>query len=567
MKKIENDLLKAKLNNLYNKIEKDGIFNTRKIRNDQKESFVFTVYSLQRIKNNYDLNDDFYDSITDGFDDNNIDIFDINIDDENNSAVINIAQTKYKTNDKSLNATITTTDIRLFEDSIKSLIINAQKNLIMNKFLEKQIKLFEELVKNKINLKINLYLITNGSELSENDFEKIKNFRNNSDFKAIDSYEFCNTYDFFIEDNTYVEKDIEIKTYEKTIGINCGGITAYIGNITAYQLYELFDTYKNKILAKNIRNLLKSDINRDIEKSIKDNPDLFWHKNNGISIICEKAELKTISGEHKLILKKPFIVNGGQTTKILYNLYKNLENDQKYNRDDLFATAKLLIRVYQTTDENIIEEITYGTNNQNKVLLSDKYSNNKNLKILQDLFKEQLNVFLILKSDTEINYSGYSDSINYEYLFQIYCSFYLGLSDKAKNSKTTLLKNYFKKTFEDNDQDINNKFIYTYKLYKFVSEKIKKLKNSSNANLCAYGLFSILYSMSLLDKNVKNVTEDLDTDYLDILFIKAFNIIDEIVKEEKIEKDNSFSYNNFFKSALCKDKITKKLNKETNNAE
>lgn len=316
--------------------------------------------------------------------------------------------------------------------------------------------------------------------------------------------------------------------------------------------------YKKQILAKNIRNLLKSDVNKDIEKSIKDAPDLFWYKNNGISIICEKAENKTIGGENKLILKKPFIVNGGQTTKILYNLYKNLENDKMYNRDDLFAEASLLVRIYQTTDEKIIEQIIYGTNNQNTVLLSDKYSNSKVLKILQQLFEEQLNVFLILKSDTEINYSQYQETIGYDFLLQLYCSFFLGLPNKAKNSKANLLKNYFDKVFENN-LNINEECIYLYKIYKFISKKIKDSKDTLNPNLCSHGLFSIMYLISLLDKNIKNTKQNINNESLGNLFMKSFDILSKIIQEEKIEKDDSFSYNNFFKSSSCKEKIETKI--------
>ena len=194
MKKIENDLLKIKLENLQKKIESDGIFESRNLqKKDLKESFTFVVYCLQRIKNDYILNDEFYNSITDGFNDNDIDIFDIN-EEGDEKITINIAQVKYKTNDSSLNQTIGTNEIRLFKDSIKRIIINNNSTVKKNTYLDKQTTYFNEIVKSNgiSNIRINLFLITNGSELSDFDYNELKNFRNEPDFKSITSFEFYN---------------------------------------------------------------------------------------------------------------------------------------------------------------------------------------------------------------------------------------------------------------------------------------------------------------------------------------------------------------------------------------
>ena len=557
MKKFENDLLKIKLENLKNKIEKDNIFTIRNItEEDKKNSFTFVVYCLQKIRNNYELNNEIYNSITDGIDDNNIDIFDITENDDD--IIINIAQIKYKSKDSTLSETIGTNEIRLFENSIENIIIKNNLNYRKNNYLKEQIENYNSILNEykSSNIKINLFLITNGSILCEKDLDNLKNFRKKDGFNIISSYEFYNDYNFFIEDNNYIESEIEIKTVEKSISFSYGGISAYIGNIKAFQLYELFNTYGKQILAKNIRNLLKSDINKDIEDSIINNPELFWYKNNGISIICEKVEQKFLGGENKLILKKPFIINGGQTTKILYNLYNKLNNSKIYNREEIFAVSSLLLRVYQTTDNEIIEQIIYGTNNQNKVSLSNKYSNNKFLRILQDIFKEKMNVFLILKEDIEIDYSQYNDFISYEYLFQLYCSFYLELPEKAKNNKTKLLKDNFEDVFNESNKDINDKFIYLYKLYKFVSNE---LKNINNKNLYSHGLFAILFTMSLVDKNIIKIQNNLDVKNILSVLNKSIDILEKVIKDEQ-NNNNSFSYNNFFKTTSYKNKINTEIN-------
>ena len=256
MKKFENDLLKIKLENLKNKIEKDNIFTIRNItEEDKKNSFTFVVYCLQKIRNNYELNNEIYNSITDGIDDNNIDIFDITENDDD--IIINIAQIKYKSKDSTLSETIGTNEIRLFENSIENIIIKNNSNYRKNNYLKEQIENYNSILNEykSSNIKINLFLITNGSILCEKDLDNLKNFRKKDGFNIISSYEFYNDYNFFIEDNNYIESEIEIKTIEKSISFSYGGISAYIGNIKAFQLYELFNTYGKQILAKNIRNL------------------------------------------------------------------------------------------------------------------------------------------------------------------------------------------------------------------------------------------------------------------------------------------------------------------------
>lgn len=111
------------------------------------------------------------------------------------------------------------------------------------------------------------------------------------------------------------------------------GDEAVIANVSAFCIKELYGTHGLNLLARNLRyHVAGSNIDRAIKDSIKNDPYMFWFKNNGLTIICDEFD---ISGK-QIKLKNFSIVNGGQTT---YNLYKSKE----LNKDnDFYLPCKII---------------------------------------------------------------------------------------------------------------------------------------------------------------------------------------------------------------------------------
>jgi hypothetical protein len=97
-----------------------------------------------------------------------------------------------------------------------------------------------------------------------------------------------------------------------------------------------------------------NNVNSEIESTIKQDPSTFILLNNGITIVCDEY----IQSNRKLTLKNPQIVNGCQTSHILYLA--------AVNGIDL-SNVPLNIKVISTQNLEITNQIVRGTNRQNIV--------------------------------------------------------------------------------------------------------------------------------------------------------------------------------------------------------
>ena len=103
------------------------------------------------------------------------------------------------------------------------------------------------------------------------------------------------------------------------------GDDAVIVNISAFSLKSLYAQYNNNVLSKNLRyHVPGGGIDKAIEDTIRDYPEDFWFKNNGITIICSSFRL-----DGKEVKLKDFsIINGGQTT---YMIHKSKNVSEELN--------------------------------------------------------------------------------------------------------------------------------------------------------------------------------------------------------------------------------------------
>lgn len=143
---------------------------------------------------------------------------------------------------------------------------------------------------------------------------------------------------------------------------------AVIVNASAFCIKELFGQYSLALLARNLRyHVSGANVDRAIKESIKNAPDEFWFKNNGLTIICDEFE---IDG-HWVKLKNFSIVNGGQTT---YNLFKSKELTKE---NDFYLTCKIIMVRGNTEDQKnkFSLEIAQATNSQKAIKPIDLKAN------------------------------------------------------------------------------------------------------------------------------------------------------------------------------------------------
>lgn len=146
------------------------------------------------------------------------------------------------------------------------------------------------------------------------------------------------------------------------------GDGAAIVNVSAYSIKQLYAQHNTNLLARNLRyHVAGRDIDNAIKETISNDPDSFWLKNNGITIICDNF---TIDGK-EVKLKNFSIVNGGQTTFMLHkSIGINREND-------LYLPCKIIKIIGNTEDEknSFTLSIAKATNSQKAIKAVDLKAN------------------------------------------------------------------------------------------------------------------------------------------------------------------------------------------------
>lgn len=146
------------------------------------------------------------------------------------------------------------------------------------------------------------------------------------------------------------------------------GEDAVIVNVSAFSIKQLYAEHNTNQLSRNLRyHIAGRDIDKAIEETIQNDPEQFWLRNNGITIICDEFN---VSG--KVVHLKNFsIVNGGQTT---YMLHKSSGISEQ---NDLFLPCKIIRVMGETEDEKnaFSLAISKATNSQKAIKQVDLKAN------------------------------------------------------------------------------------------------------------------------------------------------------------------------------------------------
>ncbi|HBR82997.1 MAG TPA: hypothetical protein DD861_02155 [Erythrobacter sp.] len=98
------------------------------------------------------------------------------------------------------------------------------------------------------------------------------------------------------------------------------------------------------------------EVNRNIAKSLHEEDEIdFWHLNNGITILCESAN---VPGKRILIVE-PQVINGLQTSSEILNFF-----DKDPNRRD---SRQILVKVLPSTSSSARDRVIKATNSQTNV--------------------------------------------------------------------------------------------------------------------------------------------------------------------------------------------------------
>lgn len=150
-------------------------------------------------------------------------------------------------------------------------------------------------------------------------------------------------------------------------------LESYLLIIPGEQLAAVYDRWGARLLEANVRTFLqaRAKTNKGIQKTIKEEPELFFPYNNGLSATAERVDcVQTESGLNISSISNLQIVNGAQTTGSIHAAIRS--NGEQLEK--VFVQMKLTV-VPPDRSEEIVPKISEYANTQNKVNAADFFSN------------------------------------------------------------------------------------------------------------------------------------------------------------------------------------------------
>lgn len=182
-----------------------------------------------------------------------------------------------------------------------------------------------------------------------------------------------------------------------------------VGAISLFDLYEFLSDYRtqtagdlDRLYEKNVRRFLgnRGRVNRAIKKTLEDAPEQFGLYNNGITIVVTDFQQ---SGNGTFVLFDPYIVNGCQTTRTIWDVChtrmesggtgRNAKLEDWRQRIKRGVVVVKIVKV-GVGGEEAIKEITRYTNSQNAVREKDFLGLAENFKQWAEDMATKYGVFL-----------------------------------------------------------------------------------------------------------------------------------------------------------------------------
>ena len=555
---INNTILKARIEKRIIPFLNEELRKKYNINNDY--GFSFIAYFLMQ-KFDLSLNESLF-CITDGSNDKGIDA--VYIDDD--LGEVNIIQSEYLQNlDK---IALGENKIRLTLNSIFDIMSGKITKSDVNNFLSSKIQNIIDLAGDREgSIKINIYFVTNtqfpNQKLNNPEYEKAVSQDKNY---GVYWYDLEKIYGLETESSQIFTTNIKVKENQYTQATDIGNIRGLVATITSTDLVKIYENGGfDNVFQSNIRNYLGSKpINTKIYDTAINQLEskYFWFLNNGISLICDKYVITdNVPGQKNIEIVNPQIINGGQTTKTLVNLKKDIESglfSEEVHK--IFRNVELLIRIYETSDKEIINKITIGTNTQNAISKQDLQANNNNSQTVQSYFEEQKYGLEIKKNEyntgtktelkKELNYIATQDEI-----LQFYVSIYKEKPHNAYISKTKVFEDYFKLIFSESNKNLSKlpqEYFRAFEIGYYVQNKIKIEDISNGNNFLSNCSIFLMFVMTQENPKLKDITKSI----LDLDIESVYNNAKKTTKylvEARIQKeDRLYSNNKYFKTEECK---------------
>lgn len=426
----------------------------------------------------------------------------------------------------------------------------SQYNLLNNiKFINK-INFIREKKQDIINVNV-YYCVFNGETVADNVKRKIKEI--NDWFNIYFSSQYPNSsFNFTLINAKYLfslqnknkeslkDEKIELDIYDKGKVIHpevllSDGIKGYLATFYAKDISKIVEKYDDKLFEKNIRGWLKTKIrtnNEILETCTGANSHLFWFMNNGITIVGD--EVFPCKDKGKWTIKNLQIVNGQQTARTIYEAYKN---------NELKEDVKIMCRIYEAKSPDFINLITKATNTQTSIGSRDLISNDSKQKAISDLFSRFEYFYQTQRGQIKPRGRKFKKTITNKKLAQIVLAMLCSKPSLARKNIQDIFFNpinYYNDIF-DRDPKI---LLLAFLVFNFCNKR----KNINNP-IKYYGVLHLARILWYIIGDSLKVDIDKSISSLEgnkiklaSFYSKSAKILKDLLKEEKVKKDNFSSY-------------------------
>lgn len=430
------------------------------------------------------------------------------------------------------------------------------------------------------NLHIKVFYITNatGTDVSPECIQEKTSIENDYDndsfasfsFELVSSNEIVDLVNSIDKKNNKINNDIKIKYDANTpslIKYQTEGMTGIICTVPATEIARIVNDDKNGyIFDMNIRKYLgtRGKVNHEILATCSNNDShAFWFLNNGITIVCDSVDPVTDPDNPHIKLKNMQIVNGCQTSSTIAKASE--EGILKKN-------TKVLLRIYETGDTDLVSQIVLTTNNQNKISDRNLRSNDAIQSDIQTNFY-LYNLFYEKKPrefETEEK-ADKSNIISNDIVATAYLAICLGRCGDARSRKYKVWNEFYNTIFHGKSQIEpyvfssllfkNTKEILSDGSYsKNTDEKLRYVSKNASFHISRISSFLIRGTDSWHNKDLKSIKteiEKLQDDNFNLKDItnKSFKMLVDI-----LDLDTDKDLGNILKSSSLDTSIRKYLN-------
>lgn len=490
----------------------------------------------------------------------------IYIDETEDNIRIHIFQSKYRTNlDKGIRKNEIDLTIAKVEEIFQGVSIENQSPVITSRIEE-----IRDFIKEKGALKmpeVHIHFMVNTFKPKDAEKERVKQLEEKGSY-------FVHFYDGadllqILDRSKQKDSKINITTYKDILYLGAdkklGDVRGIVATISAQELVNIYETAgRDKALSRNIRYFLGNNrINKKIRYTAasKDESKYFWFLNNGVTIVCDKFSFTDDASGNKIIsITNPKIINGGQTTKSLHDLYTEI----KLFPDRTLTDVYLLLRLYETDNEGLIDKITEGTNSQNPIFERDLKANNETQLLVKKFFLEKGYYYETHRNEYVDKKVDRNKIASNERIFQAYISLFKEMPHEAKSSKSKIFEKYFDNIFLPTDSKLPEQLLISYELLSFVENQSKRhYEDWKNGDVFLYhSELALVYLLGKIYPQFKENTAILkDNIQVENIYQQAIALLRRIIECERLE-DIDYSHNKYFKSRELPSIITKLVTNE-----